>query len=249
MPSRSIDQTQNHPTRRPFHSNRANERKKRKEHAPSCLNNAAHDSGTLFGSALYSSSIASKYEALAAFKKSSRISRTGVGFGAATFDAADADFPRIVVVPCIVPLAIPGVTRRVVIPRIIFVDETVCACINSRLFIHIIAGRQRRPTVVVVVVVVDVESSDAHRARNRPAMMRPRFDDIGECWFRARACVRDNPNPNPVLVLWLGLRIVPEVGFWFRSRLKKERDGCDESGRGTDKSEWIKMNDNGVNNE
>ena len=162
-------------------------KEKREEHAPSCLNNAAHDSGTLFGSALYSSSIASKYEALAAFKKSSRISRTGVGFGAATFDAADADFPRIVVVPCIVPLAIPGVTRRVVIPRIIFVDETVReeCIINSRLFIHIIDGRQRRPTVVVDDD-VDVEISDAHRARNRPAMMRPRFDDMNDGF----ACVR-----------------------------------------------------------
>jgi hypothetical protein len=38
-------------------------------------------------------------------------------------------------------------------------------------------GRHRRP-VVAVTVIVDVESSDAHRARNRPAMTRPRFDDM-----------------------------------------------------------------------
>lgn len=38
-------------------------------------------------------------------------------------------------------------------------------------------------------------------------------------------------------------------GWFLVSRLKKERDGYDESERGTDKSEWIKMNDNGVNNE
>lgn len=84
-----------------------------------------------------------------------------------------------------VPLAIPGVTRRVVIPRITVVvvvdEETVCefSIINSRLFIHIVDGRQRRP----VVDDVDVESSDAHRARNRPAMMRPRFDDMSDDGF------------------------------------------------------------------
>ena len=51
-------------------------------HVPSCRNNAAHDSGTLFGSARYWSSNASKYAALDAFKKSSRIALFGVGAGA-----------------------------------------------------------------------------------------------------------------------------------------------------------------------
>ena len=51
-------------------------------HAPNCRNNAAHDSGTLFGSARYWSSNASKYIALEAFKKSSRIALFGVGAGA-----------------------------------------------------------------------------------------------------------------------------------------------------------------------
>ena len=71
-------------------------------YVPICLNNDAHDSGTLFGSFLYSSSIASKYAALEAFKKSSLISRFGVGFGGATlalaFDRANtasAIFSRV----------------------------------------------------------------------------------------------------------------------------------------------------------
>jgi len=51
-------------------------------HAPNCLNNAAHDSGTLFGSARYASSNESKYVALVAFKKSSLIAEFGVGAGA-----------------------------------------------------------------------------------------------------------------------------------------------------------------------
>ena len=56
--------------------------------ASNCLNNAAHDSCTFFGSFRYSSSIASRYDALAAFTKSSRISRFGVGFGVAALALA-----------------------------------------------------------------------------------------------------------------------------------------------------------------
>lgn len=88
-------------------------------YVPICLNNDAHDSGTLFGSFLYSSSIASKYAALEAFKKSSLISRFGVGFGGATlalaFDRANtasAIFSRVARSPRTRAHADAGTIRR-----------------------------------------------------------------------------------------------------------------------------------------